>query len=186
MTSEYKMIDHAEYTHEILVDKITEFKGNDLSDLCDAAESTVNDSQGFSIGFNKFSDRSQVELYFKGVLLVPERELIVGRFDGAIAGSIQLVKPSISNVTSAFAASVDNHFVAPWARGFGLANSLLAAAEEEARKCGFSVIKLSVNATRDAAISLYENNGYKKWGVLDKYELYADQVVPGYFYCKDL
>ena len=31
--------------------------------------------------------------YWKGVLLVPERLLIVGKIDNVICGSIQLIKP---------------------------------------------------------------------------------------------
>lgn len=172
----------------IVIEKLDKLQGVDLQELCDATEATMNDTFGFSIGFNSAEPpvRERLENYFKGVLLVPERQLIVGRYDGAICGSIQLVKPAASNQTSAFAASVDNHFVAPWARGHGIARKLLEAAEDEARHCKFSLLKLSVRATREAAIRLYQVCGYTQWGILDKYELMAGQMVAGHFYYKDL
>lgn len=172
----------------IIVEKLDVFKGADLSDLCDATEATMQDTYGFSIGFHRSEPlvRDRLEAYFKGVLLVPERQLIGGRYDGTLAGSIQLVKPAASNQTSAFAASVDNHFVAPWARGHGMARKLLEAAEREARACGITVIKLSVRATREAAIHLYEICDYKRWGTLEKYEIMAGEMVAGHFYYKEL
>jgi ribosomal protein S18 acetylase RimI-like enzyme len=182
------MKEEREITPKITVEKVSQFKGMELSDLCDATEATMNDTYGFSIGFNRAEPpvRNVLESYFKGVLIIPERQLIVGRYDGTIAGSIQLVKPGPSNQTSSFACSVDNHFVAPWARGYGMAKMLLEAAEEEARNCGFTLLKLSVRATREAAIKLYESCGYIKWGTLDKYEFMAGKIVAGHFYYKDL
>ena len=173
---------------QIEIEELHEYKGTDLCDLCDATEATMRDTYGFSIGFNRYESpgRSQLESYFRGILLVPEREIIVGRFDKVIAGSIQLVKPSPSNETSAFAANVDNHFVAPWARGFGLAKALLVAAEDKAREDGFTVIKLSVRANREAAIKLYESCDYTRWGTLDKYEMYGGEIIAGHFYYKNL
>lgn len=172
----------------VKIEKVDALPGTDLQELCDATEATMNDTFGFSIGFNRSEPpiRERLENYFKGVLLVPERQLIIGRYDGTICGSIQLVKPARSNQTSAFAASVDNHFVAPWARGHGIARKLLEAAEEEARACKFTLLKLSVRATREAAIHLYETCNYTRWGTLDKYEIMAGEMVAGHFYYKDL
>jgi ribosomal protein S18 acetylase RimI-like enzyme len=173
---------------KIVIEELSVFKGTDLNDLCDATEATMSHTYGFSIGFNLSNPlpRDSLESYFKGVLLVPERHLIVGRLDDTISGSIQLVKPSPSNYTSSFAVSVDNHFVAPWARGHGIAKALLNAAEQEAKRSGFKLLRLSVRATRTAAITMYENSGYHRWGTLDKYEVMANEIVAGHFYYKDL
>jgi ribosomal protein S18 acetylase RimI-like enzyme len=173
---------------QIIIEKITKFKGNDLNDLCDATEAVMHGTIGFTIGFNRIeqNDRLQLENYFNGVLLVPERELIVGRFDGIIAGSIQLIKPTPNDHTSSFAANVDNHFVAPWARGFGLAKALLVRAEDEAKNQGFSTIRLSVRSNSKAAIKLYESRGYEKWGTLAKYETLNGEYLAGHFYNKDI
>lgn len=173
----------------ISVEKINSFKGTDLTDLCDATESTLSDSSlSFNIGLSSIDAqfRDQLESYWKGTLLVPERQLIVGRLDGVIAASIQLVKPSRNNHASSFAGVVDNHFVAPWARGYGLAKELLKVLEEEARNSGLSILRLSASANLKTAIRLYEASGYKRWGTLDKYEKVNGQYVAGYFYYKEI
>lgn len=182
---------HQEKDKEVIasVERITAFKGPDLVDLCDATESTISDdAYSFNIGMNRtqIPPRERLEAYWKGVLMVPERELIVGRVDGVIAASVQLVRPSPSNQTSAFAGSVDHHFVATWARGHGLAKMLLKAAEKEAKRHGLSVLRLSVRSNLESAIALYEHAGYKRWGELDKYEMVDGQMLSGYFYYKDL
>lgn len=173
----------------VVIEKVSAFKGTDLADLCDATESTLSDNAlSFSIGLSRVDTqmRNQLEAYWQGVVLVPERELIVGRLDGIIAASIQLVKPAPNNQTGTFAANVDNHFVAPWARGYGLAKELLKAAESEAKEAGLSVLKLSVRANLNSAVKLYESCGYKRWGTLDKYEKIDGKFIAGYFYYKDL
>ncbi len=163
---------------------ITEFRRADLSDLVQATEDAIRDG----IGFNWVipPSRDTLETYWKGVLVVPERVLIGGRLEGTLSGSIQLVKPGISKETSSFAASLEAHFVAPWARGHGLARALLQEAEREARKSGFSVLKLSVRQTQEAAIRLYEESGYVLWGILPMDEFVSAQMVAGRFYYKNL
>lgn len=174
---------------QIKVERIQVFKGSDLSDLCDATESTIlDDGLSFSIGLNRAEPpvRDRLEAYWKGVLLVPERQLIVGRIDGVIASSIQLVKPTPNNQTSSFCGSVDHHFVAPWARGHGLAKELLKAAQRNAKEEGLEVLRLNVRANLEAAIQLYEQLGYKRWGTLDKYEKIDGEMIAGFYYYKDL
>lgn len=165
------------------------FKGNDLNDLCEATERTVIDNAlSFSMGILRKDPlvRERLESYWRGVLLVPERKLVVGRLDGVIASSIQLVLPGPNNQTSYFAAEIDQHFVAPWARGYGLARELLVQAELLARKCDIRLLKLSVRSTLETAVRLYEQMGYKKWGVLEHYEEVDGEMLSGYFYCKEL
>ena len=172
----------------ISIEYVEQLSEKDLQELCEATESALQDASGFTIGFKRtdIPVRAQLEAYWKGVLMVPERQLIVGKLDNVVASSVQLVKPAPSNQTSAFSACVENHFVAPWARGHGLARELLKATEEKARKQDFSLLKLSVRADQHAAIHLYETSGYVKWGTLEKYELINGQMMAGYFYSKDL
>ncbi len=166
------------------VERITEFRHADLADLVQATEDAIREG----IGFNWVAapPRDTLETYWKGVLVVPERVLLGTRLDGTLSGSIQLVKPGISKETSSFAASIEAHFVAPWARGHGMARMLLQEAEREARKQGFSVLRLSVRETQSAAISLYEESGYVHWGTLPAYEFVSAQMVAGRFYYKNL
>ena len=72
-----------------MVERVTEFLGPDLHDLCDAAEAAISDGGGF--GWLKPPPRHVMETYWKGVLLVPERDLFVARLDRTVAGSAQLV-----------------------------------------------------------------------------------------------
>lgn len=168
----------------ISVEKIDTFKGSDLSDLSQATEDAIRDG----IGFNWLipPERETLESYWKGVLMVPERILFGGRLDGNLVSSIQLIKPTRSKETSAFAASIEGHFVAPWARGHGLAKMLLEFAEREASKQGFSTLLLHVRCTQTKAITLYRENQYQEWGVLPNYEFVNGSMVPGHYFYKEL
>lgn len=166
------------------VEKLTEFRHADLEELCTATEDAIRDGIGFNWVIPPGSDI--LEAYWKGVLIVPDRVLFAARLDGVLAGSVQLVKPGISKETSSFCASMEAHFVAPWARGHGLAKMLLEAAEREARAQGFSVVKLSVRETQERAIKLYDEHGYTQWGRLPYYEFVNAQMIAGRFYYKNV
>jgi ribosomal protein S18 acetylase RimI-like enzyme len=166
------------------VERLSEFRHADLAELVAATEDAIREGIGFNWVLPPGKD--VLETYWKGVLVVPERVLFGGRLDGTLAGSIQLVKPGPSKETSSFAASIEAHFVAPWARGHGLAKMLLQAAEREARVQGYSVLKLSVRDTQEAAIKLYEENGYTHWGTLPYYEFESARMIAGRFYYKNL
>ena len=166
------------------VERITEFRHADLTELVTATEDAIREGIGFNWVLPPGKD--MLETYWKGVLVVPERVLFGGRLDGTLVGSIQLVKPGPSKETSSFAASIEAHFIAPWARGHGLAKMLLQAAEREARVQGYSVLKLSVRDTQEAAITLYEENGYTHWGTLPYYEFESARMIAGRFYYKNL
>ncbi len=166
------------------VERMTEFRHADLTEIVQATEDAVREGIGFNWVLPPGKD--VLETYWKGVLVVPERVMFAGRLDGTLAASIQVVKPGISKETSSFAASIEAHFVAPWARGHGLAKMLLEAAEREARSQGFAVLRLSVRETQEAAIKLYEENGYICWGVLPFYEFVNAKMIAGRFYYKNL
>ena len=102
----------------VSVDRLTKFSGTDLDDLCEATESAITEGGGF--GWLKPPPRQVLENYWKGVLLVPERRLVVGRLDGIIAGSAQLSRAPRNNEAQAFAGTLTSAFVAPWARRRGI------------------------------------------------------------------
>jgi ribosomal protein S18 acetylase RimI-like enzyme len=168
----------------LAVEKITAFKGSDLEDLSRATEDAIRDG----IGFNWVTPpmRETIESYWKGVLVVPQRTLLGGRLDGTLVGSIQLVRPSKNKETSAFSCEVEAHFIAPWARGHGLAKAMLEAAEREAAKDGFSILRLSVRETQERALTIYREAGYTQWGRLPYYEFVNANMVAGYFFYKKL
>jgi GNAT superfamily N-acetyltransferase len=165
-------------------EKITRLGEADLLSLCESTEDAIRDGIGFN--WNSCPAREVLESYWKGVLLVPERDLYGARLDGTLVGSIQLVRPSASKQMEAFRATITNHFIAPWARGHGLAVKLLEAAEEEAKRQGFSVILLSVRETQTRAIDIYKDHGYHCWGVLPCHESVHGKMLSGHFYYKQL
>ena len=77
-------------------------------------------------------------------------------------------------------------YIAPYARGSGLATLLTHVVEDRARELGYQVLNLDVRETQAAAIRLYESLGYERWGVHPDYALVRGKVVRGFFYCKRL
>lgn len=171
-------------THKLSVEKKTTLSDNELNELAVATEDAIRDG----IGFNWMTPpmRETLESYWRGVLMVPTRSLFIARLDNVIAGSIQLLRPSKSKETSAFAATVEAHFVAPWARGHGLAPMLLEAAEREAAKEGFAVINLSVRESQARALEVYRTHGYTEWGTMPYYEFVNASMVSGHYFYKKL
>ena len=166
------------------VDVVTRFEPGDLNDICDAAEDAIVAGGGF--GWLRAPERPVLESYWKGILVVPERILIVARIDGVICGSAQLVRPSPGNEAQAFAVQLQHAFIAPWARGHGLARLLMDKAEVLARTEGFDVITLDVRETQERAIRLYEALDYVRWGRNPFYARVDGKPVAGLYYWKDL
>lgn len=157
----------------------------EMDELCAATAAAVEDGGGF--GWLTPPPRQVMENYYSGVVLVPGRTLFVGRLDGVIAGSAQLVRPTRNNEAQAAACTLMSAFVAPWARGHGLARHLTEAVESQARAEGFGMINLDVRETQQAAIHVYESMGYVHWGTHPLYTRLADgAIVPGRFYYKVL
>ena len=169
---------------ELLVERLMEFTEEDLHALCEATSAAIIDGGGF--GWVNPPGRMALETYFRGVLLVPERELFVARLNGLIVGSAHLVRPPRNNEAQAHAAHLMHSYIAPYARGHGLARLLTMSVEERARELGYHVLNLDVRETQDAAIRLYESLGFERWGVHPDYAVVRGQVVRGFFYCKRL
>ncbi len=166
------------------VEKLATLDDDDLNALCEATDAAIIDGGGF--GWVNPPGRQALERYFRGVMLVPERELIVGRVDGVIVGSAQLVRPARNNEAQAFAATIMHAFVAPYARGNGLARLMMLRCEEAARALGYLVINLDVRETQEAAIALYDQLGYQRWGLHPAYARVGGRTVGGIFYYKQL
>ena len=169
-------------TPELLVERATGMPDDDLHALCEAADAAILDGGGF--GWVKSPGRLALESYFRGVLLVPERELFIGRLDGVIVGSVQLVRPPRNNEAQAFAATLMHAFVAPYARGHGLARLMTQRVEDGARALGYQVLNLDVRETQEVAIRLYEGMGYHRWGEHPSYARVGGRTIRGIFYVK--
>jgi len=75
---------------------------------------------------------------------VPERELFVARLDQTICGSAQLQRAPRNNEAQALSGNLTTSFMAPWARGHGLARMLVLAVEAAARAADLRVLNLDV------------------------------------------
>lgn len=166
------------------VEKIKSLGLGDLNDLCDATDAAIQGGGGF--GWTKLPARDILERYWQGVLVMPARELFVARMDGVICGTCQLVRPPANNEAQSFALQLTTNFVAPWARGHGLAKMLVEAAEKYAREEGYEVINLDVRETMERAIKLYESLGYVRFGTHPNYAKVDGHVLQGYYYTKKL
>jgi ribosomal protein S18 acetylase RimI-like enzyme len=166
------------------VERLTQLAGPDLHDLCDAAEAAIADGGGF--GWLKVPPRDAMEGYWRGVLLVPERELFVARLDGTIGGSAQLWRPSRNNEAGALVGQLTTFFLAPWARGHGLAPKLVQVVEARAREVGLTVMTLDVRETQARAIEVYGQLGYTRWGSNPRYAFVNGRWMAGHYYSRDL
>ncbi|HEX2581466.1 MAG TPA: N-acetyltransferase [Dongiaceae bacterium] len=166
------------------IERATALSRADLADLIDAAVAAIEAGGGF--GWIDPPYRDVMEAYWKGVLLIPDRHLIVARLDHIIAGSCQLQRPGKNNEAQAHTIQLTTSFVAPWARGHGLARQLTLAAEEWAKELGASVINLDVRATQQAAVQLYRSLGYTELGTHPHYARVRGSYVSGIYFWKDL
>ena len=99
----------------------------DLQELCDATEEAILAGGGF--GWVSPPSNKTLQDYWKGVLLIPERILIIGRLDNVVAGSVQLIKPAKNNEAPSHACIISKFLFASCARGFGLAEAVFLKAE---------------------------------------------------------
>ena len=168
----------------LMVEHVTEFTDDDVHALCEATSAAIIDGGGF--GWINPPGMMALETYFRGVLLVPERELFIARLNGSVVGSAHLVRPPRNNEAQSHAAQLMHSYIAPYARGHGLARLLTTRVEERARELGYHVLNLDVRETQEAAIRLYESMGFVRWGVHPDYAFVRGKTVRGFFYYKRL
>jgi phosphoribosylformimino-5-aminoimidazole carboxamide ribotide isomerase len=166
------------------VERAVGLSADDLDQLCEAAAAAIIEGGGF--GWVKPQPRPVLETYFRGVMLVPERMLFLARLDGVVVGSAQLVRPARNNEAQAFSATLAHAFVAPYARGHGLARLLITRVEEAAAATGVRVLNLDLRETQAAAIALYEGLGYVCWGTHPAYSHVDGRTIAGRYYFKRL
>ena len=169
---------------KIIAERTTKLSDREIEDLCDAAADAVTGGGGF--GWLKPPPRHVMEAFWRGVLLIPERILIVGRLDGTIAGSATIQKPPRNNEAQAHSCWLTTSFVAPWARGHGLAGLITATVEEVATEAGFKTLNLDVRETQSRAIEIYRSRGYVHWGTNPRYAKVDGKFVAGLYFYKSL
>jgi RimJ/RimL family protein N-acetyltransferase len=169
---------------ERTVERVEALDPHDLADLCDAANAAIVEGGGF--GWVEAQSRSALERHFRGILLIPEREFFVARLDGEVVGSAQLIRQPRNNEAQAFSAQLAHAFIAPYARGFGLARLLVRQVEARAAALGIRVLNLDVRATQTSAIALFESLGYTRWGTHPLYARVGGETIAGHYYYRIL
>jgi len=169
-------------TAHLDVERVAELSDHDMAELCEATDAAIIEGGGF--GWVEPQGRAALERHFRGVLLVPERELFIARLDGMVVGSAQLVRPPRNNEAQAFAATLTHAYIAPYARGHGLARLMIRRVEERAASLGHRVLNLDVRETQKTAIAVFESLGYIRWGTHPAYARVRGQTVAGHFYYK--
>ena len=169
---------------KISLETTTELSALDIVELCDATEEAIHAGGGF--GWLNSPQRSILENYWKGVLLIPDRILILAKIDNVIAGSCQIVRPQKNNEAQAFACQLTTFFLAPWARGYGLAQLLVAEAEDFAKSEGYKILNLDVRSTQDRAINAFKVRGFRRFGKNPYYAIVNNDFVPGVYFTKIL
>jgi ribosomal protein S18 acetylase RimI-like enzyme len=171
----------AKVTVEVKTDALSK---PDLNDLCDATDAAIEGGGGF--GWLNVPERASLERYWQGVITAPMRLLFLARLDNVICGTTQLILPPLNNEAQKHTVQLTTNFVAPWARGHGLARMLLEKVEGEARLRGYSVINLDVRKTMEQAVALYESMGYEKFGEHPFSVVSNGQVIPSVYYFKNI
>ena len=156
----------------------------DLADLCNISEQAINAGGGF--GWLKVPPRDTLNKYWKGSVIVQNKILIVGRLNDAIAGTLQLVFHPHNNEAQKNNININSHFVAPWARGYGLAKKMIDQAEIVAKKNGAKCVHLDIRETQEAAIQLFKSKGYVKWGENPNYAFIHGKVIKGLYFYKNI
>jgi len=169
-------------THTLTVERAEALDDADLADLCEATDAAIIEGGGF--GWVDPQGREALTRHFRGVLLVPACELFIAKLDGVPVGSAQLLRPPRNNEAQSFSAQLTHAYIAPYARGHGLARLLVKRVEERAAALGHRVLNLDVRDTQTTAITLFEAMGYTRWGTHPAYARVRGQTVAGHYYYK--
>tara|TARA_B100000315_G_scaffold233278_1_gene246290 strand:- start:360 stop:899 length:540 start_codon:yes stop_codon:yes gene_type:complete len=168
----------------IQVELLSSINNLDLADLCNITEQAIKAGGGF--GWLKVPPRDILNKYWKGVMLIKNRKLIVGRLNKFIAGTLQLIFQPSNNEAQQNIFNIVSHFVAPWARGYGLAKAMIDKAEIVGIENGANCAQLDVRETQEAAIQLFISKGYTQWGINPNYAQVEGKNIKGLYYFKKL
>jgi DNA-binding MarR family transcriptional regulator len=122
--------------------------------------------QGFDVSLSRDPDARD--------MIRPRGAFLIAMSDGVPVGCVGL------KGTSHGYAEVKRLWVAPSARGLGLARRLMEATEAAARDLGIKVLRLDTNKALPEALQLYRGSG---WTEIDRFN---DDPYPDFFFEKTL
>ena len=156
----------------------------DLADLCNITEQAIKAGGGF--GWLRVPTRDILTDYWTKRTNDKYIKLIVGRLNGVIAGTLQLAYEAPNIESRKNIAQIKRQFVAPWARGYGSAKSMIDYSENKSKEDNIKSIQLAVRETQDAAIQLFTDKDYKIWGKNPYYAFINGSFVKGIYFFKNL
>ena len=168
----------------IKVEILKSISNIDLADLCNITEQAIKAGGGF--GWLKVPPRETLKKYWNGLVIVKNRILIVGRLNNAIAGALQLALQPLNNEAQKNIINITSHFVAPWARGYGLAKNMIDFAEITAKENSANCIQLDIRETQEAGIQLFRSKGYNEWGTNPNYAYVEGKQIKGLYFYKNI
>ena len=168
----------------ISVDTLEKISNTDLADLCYNAEQAIKAGGGF--GWITVPPRDVLKKYWNSMMFLNTNILIVGRLNGDIAGSMQLSFFPPNNEAQKTISRIKSHFVAPWARGYGLAKAMIDYAIVKSKENNKNNIQLDIRETQTAAIQLFESKGFIRWGENPKYAFINGNPIKGYYYYRNI
>ena len=168
----------------IRVDILNKISNIDLADLCGVTEQAIRAGGGF--GWVTLPPRETLKNYWNGLVLIKTNILIVGRLNNNIAGALQVSFYPPNNEAQKNISKIQSHFVAPWARGYGLAKEMIEQAILTSKESNKTSIQLDIRETQSAAIQLSESKGFIKWGENPSYAFINGNRIKGYYYYKDI
>lgn len=163
---------------KIQVEQIISFDNEDeLHSLCETLEASI--IEGYHCKWTTPPPRHLIENHFKGVLLVPEKLLLIARLDGNIVGICEINTPPKQEDSSDIAAKIDIFTVAPYALNVGIEQRLLAKMEQVISQLGFPIINIIIDETQQKLLQFYLQNKYIHWGTHPYYQRVDGQIVKG-------
>jgi len=169
---------------KINVENLKKISDLDLADLCNITEQAIKAGGGF--GWLSVPPRNMLKKYWNGLILINYKKLLVGRLNGAIAGALQITFQPPNNEAQKNIANIQSHFVAPWARGYGLAKALVDFAIRSSKENNAKCLQLDIRETQEAAISLFESKGFIKWGENPYYAFVNGKFIKGLYFYKNI
>tara|TARA_B110000438_G_scaffold302880_1_gene362095 strand:- start:2057 stop:2596 length:540 start_codon:yes stop_codon:yes gene_type:complete len=168
----------------IKVEVLKSISDLDLADLCNITEQAIKAGGGF--GWLQSPPRETLNKYWNGLVVVQNRIVIVGRLNNAIAGTLQLCLQPPNNEAQKNIINIASHFVAPWARGYGLAKNMIDYSELISKENNAFCIQLDIRETQEAAIQLFKSKGYKQWGANPNYASVDGKTIQGLYFYKNI
>ena len=168
----------------ISVNTLTNLSEVDLADLCNITEQAINAGGGF--GWLRVPTREVLNQYWKQITEDKLNNLVVGRLNGVIAGTLQLSYEAPNIESRKNIAQIKRHFVAPWARVYGLAKSMIDYVELKAKEENIKSIQLAVRETQEAAIQLFVSKDYLIWGKNPYYAYINGSFINGIYFYKNI